>query len=256
MYSIYKESNSDLPRDLMNQMAVFVLAKRLSKQVLEDFFGRPLGIAPRWHRSWLWYQAMRTSGLGHLWPELAERFNGGESMKSCLVWLRSVVSKQSWGLMSVRMGSTISGRNYIKPSEYSRFNNKNLYITKGGVWSTRSQITKIIVLKQHIDRDYTWNRRTVKLGPDKARRLESELANVIDYERMLYPDAICAAVSYVRERGAEMIGERTHFGTAMVSWFFQYPVPIPETPWWVVSWERPTASKRTDAFLWFPPENI
>ena len=220
----YEHLNTDLPRNLRRQLAIFVLAPRVGTPILEELFQRPLAQTPLRHRSWLWYTAMRTSGLERYWPELVSRRNSGEPFGTLLRWLRSQATEEEWALMGNRLGKRINPAHWSWKSSGKPTN----YWTKGGVWDRRNNFTRIIILGESLDgeRDHTYSTLTQAITPASCRLLERELHNTIDEETLLFPDAIHQAVAYTRARIPQLAGHkinRASYKTA--AWFFQTHVP-------------------------------
>lgn len=253
----YEDLNSDLPKTTRRQLAVFVLAQKVGKESLEELFGRPLGSAPFRHTSWMWYTAMRLSRMGHLWDEFVERRNTDTPMDACLYWLRDQVDDATWRLFSDRLGCVIFRDARLKPSDWSGSRPAKSVWTKGGVWSLRNNFTLILLLGEHLERDYTYNRLSKKLGPGGAARLERELRGTVQARDLLYPEAIRQAVVYARERIPQLADDvrnrKASYNTT--SWFFQQPIPVSEgrVTDWTYSQSRRT-TRRTYQYDWFPSE--
>jgi len=249
----YEEANSDIPLRLRRQLAVFALAHRVPKDTLDSLFGRPLGATPRRHQSWFWYNAMRASGLNHLWDGFVERYNPPEpqSMRDCLYWLKEQTTNEQWKLLSKRIGSTIlrTQPGVIQPAHYNATTNHIWYWTRGGSWPMRHSMTRMIIFGEHLDRPDNYNTDTEKLTPAALKALEREIHGLIDPDAMLWPDALERAVAYAKERLPQMLGYKRNVGYNTVSWFFQcqvrtpsgqyagynpkgmYPKPKDELPW-------------------------
>jgi hypothetical protein len=244
----YEQLNSDIPRETRRQLAAFLLARKIGKAVTEELFQCKLGRMLR-HTSWMWYTAMRTSGLGHLWDDLAACRNSGTKMSLCLNNIRDKASEAEWRLLSDRMGVAIfyPGQTLLHTSVWHHSATQASIWTRGGVWYRRNNFTRIIVLGEHLERTYDYNTPARKLGPDGARRLEDELHNVIDEETHLYPDAVAAAVEYTRNRLPELANyrakQRSSYKT--VSWFFQQLIPLPGG--WTVSYRRTSRRRNRDS---------
>ncbi len=217
----YEALNMDLPKHLRRQMAAFVLVYKVGIDALEELYQCFLGQTPARHRSWLWYTAMRTSGLDSYWDKFAKIHNTpGRSLQEALDWLKSVATKEEWKLLSCRLGL----KENLYPSSHPR-KTKLTYWTRGGVWRRDSNLTKIIVLGQHIPRDYDFNTISKALGPQGAHALESELYAFIDEESLLFPDAVKEAVAYTRQRMPELANRKRICSYQMASWFFQALIP-------------------------------
>lgn len=224
MLADYERANRDLPDRTLHQLAMFALAPRVGKEALEAIFERPLGQTPWRHRGWFWYTALRTSGLEPYWERFVAKRNSGERLSDCLRWLRARASKKEWETLGRRLGHpdgplNPAGWNY-KPDGKPR----NIW-TKGGTWSRAEPMTHILVLGEHIERDYSENDLATALGRAGAAKLERELYNLIDPDKELVPEAKKRAVDYARRRIPEIAGwdiERASLNT--VAWFFQQPV--------------------------------
>lgn len=253
MLDQYENLNADLPPNTRRQLALFVLAPKVGTKALEALFERPFGGTLGHHRSWMWYTAMRLSGLGGLWSKFASKHNNGVSLRDCLLWLRSEASESEWALLSKRLGIPIfnKGQNVLNPYWWKDTPAPTKYWTKGGTWDRRSPLTKIIVLGEHIERDEPINAWAERLTDADLRLLEREVHNFVDEDQLLYPDAVKEATEYVRQRIPQILGYKTpraSYNTA--SWFFQKPVPH---HWggsadWRTSQNYPT----TKGYEWFP----
>lgn len=217
----YEHSNHDLPRALRRQLAVFVLCPKVGISALEELFARPLGQTPRSHYSWMWYTAMCHSGLERYWDEFIHRYNTEVSFRECLRWLRLQATEHEWLTLSRRLGVK-----RLQPSDYDAKPRTNKYWTRGGIWDRRNGLTRVIVLGESLERDYSYNTTTAALGPARARTLERELHNLIPYDDLLYPDAVAQAMAYVRRRIPEILGHRRQASLKTVSWFFQERLPV------------------------------
>lgn len=230
----YDELNKDIPKAERRQLAVFVLARHVPVPLLEELFERPLGQTPRRHHSWMWWTAMRWSGLAQHWDEFAGRYNSGTDLRDCLVRLRVRASDDEWDTFSRRLGCAIFTHwTRLQPSHWKTPNGGRNYWSRGGVWDRRSGLTRIIVLGEHLERDHSFNRFSRALTPAAARLLEREVHNLVDEEALLHPDAVKMAVDYVRRRLPQLTGFRyPTCSLQTVAWFFQSPVPHSEG-WWV-----------------------
>lgn len=255
----YEEKNRDLPKSTRIQMAPFALVHRTGIDALEALFGRKLGQTPYRHRSWFWWTAMRTSGLAKEWDPFTEMRNQGVPFDECLRWLKERASDDQWDTLSRRLG-----KENLYPGDYShkpRDTPDNIW-TKGGTWQRESGFTKIILLGESLDRDYTYNDMTLTLGPEGALKLERELRGLVDPDKELEPNAKWSAVRYVRRRLPSVAGWRktptAHPRT--VSWFFQEEIPESEgSPYfydwrWPISQRRKLKNGRARYWAWLPGE--
>ena len=254
----YEQLNSDLERPLRRQFFMFAVAFMCRTKELEELFERPLGQTPRRHRSWFWYNAMVSSGLGHLWDEFAEMKNSGLAMREGLIRVRRKATEEQWSTLSRRTGCGIFNDSLLlNPHSYTH-EGTTFYWSRGGCWDTRSNITKVVVLGEHLpERDHTFNTITAALTPEQCRKLETEVYNLVDEESLLTPDAIDLAVRYVRNRFREMIGwspGQSH--AVMASWFFQTLVPVGKV-WYNWKDSRPLLGRKRSNYIhqWFPPED-
>lgn len=250
----YEKLNDDLPESTRRMMAIFVLAPKVGTEALEELFQCNLGQTPFRHRAWIWYMALRTSGLEPLWDEFAERHNRGDSMQSCLRWLRSEAGDERWRLLSNRLGEVLfNDRAALDIYKWhDRPQDGNSIWTKGGTWDRRNGMTKIIVLGEHIEREPYDVGYVQDLDPQELRTLESELYNLINPDKMLAPQARHLAVKYTRRRIADLAGWKTRMPSyKTVSWFFQTEIQDPSGGAWLwKSWRQSAETgKRWD---WFP----
>lgn len=225
----YERGNDDLPRPLRRQMAVFALAHRVYKSTLNELFERNLGQTPWRHRAWFWWTCFRTAGIPEWWDPFASRMNDGAYVGEALRPVREGVTRAEWALLSRRYGFTIFNDNgeVIRISKFGvgwKDGPPQSVWTKGGNWGRRSSFTRIIILGEHIERDYSYNTMTRKLGPEGARALERELAGLIDPDALLVPDAWQRAVEYVRRRIPQMVGWKVTASYRTAAWFFDEPV--------------------------------
>lgn len=222
----YEHLNKDLPKDTRRLMGMFVIAHKVGHRGLKGVFG-DVGQTPFRHRAWLWWNALRLSGLGHYWDDFVDRRNQGTSMHECLMWLRDQASDSEWETLSSRMGK--EGR--LNPHRYHRWpdsegKERRTIWTKGGTWWKGDNFTKIILMGEHLPTRIPQNTWQERLGPHGVRKIESELHNLIDSDKMLQPDAKKRAVDYVRSRIPEILGyeiDNASYRTA--AWFFQTDVP-------------------------------
>ena len=231
----YERLNSDLDKQVRRQMAIFVLAPRVGTKNLEFVFGRPLGQTPFRHRSWMWYNALNLSGLGHLWPEFVERRNETACLHHALKWLQEQARQEEWALLSKRLGVELKpghelslNPNWWKHQEHKQ--SINVW-TKGGVWDRRNSLTRIIILGHHLDseRDHSYNAITRALTRVDCQTIERELHNLYDPDTYLAPHIITEAIEYVRRRIPSVLGyKRETVGYKTASWFFQRRIPLPD----------------------------
>jgi hypothetical protein len=200
-----------------------------------------------------WYNSMISSGLDRYWDKLAADKNSGTPLSECLRWLRRKATAGEWRTLSRRHGGGIFRDSLlIIPSTYSREPNTKFFWSKGGTWNSGSSITKIVCKGEHLTRDHSFNTITRKLTPEQCRKLESEVHNVVDENSLLQPDALDAAVLYVRNRVRELIGWKpgpTH--PKNVSWFFQEAIPFNHL-WYDWSSRRPNWGEHDEPYHWFP----
>lgn len=215
----YEAANKDIPKEVRMQMAVFVLAPKVGKRALEDLFQRRFATTPFVHLSWLWATAFTYSGIDHLWDEFVYRRNGRESPKHALRWLMEQLTPEQEALLSRRLGGIPEGSGRVATTAIW---------TRGGVWNRNNNMTRIILLGEHLDRDHSYNAVSRALSPAQAAALERELHNLINPDLYLYHDAQHRAVDYTRRRIPEILAyERPTTSYKTVSWFFQMPVPHP-----------------------------
>jgi len=224
--SEYDRLNSDLEKPVRRMLFMFAVAHRCSAGVLEELFGRPLGQTPRRHRSFFWYNSIISSGLESHWREFASRKNNGTSMSDCLIRLRRRATEDQWLTLSRRVGCGIfTDSPRLNPHVYSRRESTQEYWTPGGNWSTRDNMTKIIVLGEHLPlRDYH-NKMLSTIHHSQLLKLEDEVHGFVDEEALLVPDAQSAAITYVRSRLSELAGHTRTASMRAASWFFQCAIP-------------------------------
>lgn len=199
--------------------------------MLEQLFERPLGQTPNRHRSWLWWQAFRTSGLASFWSGFTGYKNSGlASMEELLRELQHDATDDQWTLFSKRLGYWPKR---LRPRSWHRLDEpteppRRLW-SKGGCWDRFSPYTRIIWFGDHLKRDYSFNAMASALGPTHARAIEYELFQLIDPDSFLHPDAIARAVEHAAVRipyEAGWKGTPRASGNTL-SWFFQTRVPDP-----------------------------
>ena len=251
----YEELNKDLPAGVRRQLALFVLAPRTGIPVLAELFQSRLGKTPIRHVSWFWWNAMRSSGLEHLWDEFVTRKNNNIPMADCLIRVRRKADPENWKTLSRRAGTAIfQGSSLLNPHRYRRTPTKGLKVwTKGGVWDRRNNFTKIIVLGEHLTgRDYAYSQLTKKLDDASCGRIETEIHNFVDPDDLLYPDAYLSACDYARVRIQKQVEWKRNVGDVSLSWFFQGPVLVPGGRVSLFSRERPRMTRITHYPLeWF-----
>lgn len=256
----YDRLNSDLEKPIRRMLFMFAVANRCSVQVLEELFGRPLGQTPRRHRSFFWFNAIISSGLESHWQEFVDRKNSGIPMSDCLIRLRRRATEDQWLTLSRRVGCgifTTSPR--LNPHDYSHRETTMEFWTPGGNWSTRHNMTKIIVLGEHLpERDYH-TKMLSNIHHSQLLKLEDEVHGFVDEQTLLVPDAQEAAITYVKGRLTEMVGRTLSVGMRSVSWFFQ--CAIPQGMKWHhyqhynnSGYYRYTTAGRKFTNLWYPDE--
>lgn len=255
----YENLNSDLPRRTRRHLGFFVIGPKVGVDALENLTNRALGPTVFRHRSWMWWNIFRFSGVGQEWEWFCRRRNEGESRDQLLYELRGKVSRETWEKLSKRAGVPVKyNRKRLYPSKYKEDRTrerKNIW-TKGGSWDKRNSFTKIIVLGESIsprDPITAWERR---LGVDGCKRIERELYGMIDPDETLYPDAIYRSIDYVRRRIPEILGyDRGPASAHTAAWFFQRRVPDEND--FFFDPDPDTAMKGTDvdgrhSWRWFP----
>lgn len=264
MLAEYEAINTDIPREVRRQLAVFVLATKIGGDSLDKLFARPMGQTPFRHRSWMWYTAMATSDLGHYWDEFAGQHNQGVPMRDCLIGLRDHATPKQWECLSRRLGIPVfkDGSLTINPHWWNSKGSTRKIWTRGGVWSRANKLTKIIVLGETLDgqRDHTFSQITRALSLNECKLIEREVCNVVDEEVLLYPDAIHAAIAYVRARIPIILGlKRSYTSYRVVSWFFQTKIPQESKGWvnYTDNYQKPKRQSRSrnDPYWidWLPP---
>ena len=233
MLAEYEMLNHDLAEPVRRQLALFVIAPTVGKPALEELFERPFGQTLVRHRAWMWYTAMLHSGLEREWEIMQAAHNFGMSMRGILVNIRDHVTREKWLLFSRRLGKT-----NLNPHCYSRTGTTQRIWTKGGSWSKQNNITKIVVLGEHLKgRDFNYHTFTRHLDPSKCTLMETELHQSIDYRNSLVPTATRNAIEYIRRRIpqlADLALPTVSYATA--SWFFQREIPHPKGG--EVNWSR------------------
>lgn len=227
MLADYEALNSDLPAQTRRWLGMFLIAPKTGVAALEALFERPLGSTLLRHRSWMWYQTMRHSGLERHWTNVANYHNAGAPMCDILKTVRDLSTKDEWLLFSRRHGIPIFSRDRVvlNPHNYAYKNAGKTIWTKGGTWWKDNNFTKIIVLGENLTRDH--NDTYLKFTPSAAKVIERELHNLIDPDDNIFPTAIDRAVEYVRYRMPNIIGRKLKAGYKMVAWFFQTRIPHP-----------------------------
>lgn len=255
MLAEYEALNSDLPTEIRLQMALFVLAPKTGMAPLEAVFQRPLGQTFNRHRSWMWWTAMRTSGLEMWWEHMATHRNAGFSMRDCLRALKEQASPEQWELFSDRLGARLFTQTpLLRPAGYSREGTYTKVWTKGGIWDKRNPLTKVIILGEHLEgRDHSYSDVTKALTVDQCRRLETEVHHLISPDASLYPNAVAQAIEYVRRRiPAMLMYKRATTSYKVVAWFFQTRIPHPHGGWMKHDQEAEYPMKRKNDWRWLP----
>jgi hypothetical protein len=260
----YESLNRDLPKATRRQLAAFVLEPHVGKAALEELFDRPLGQTLDRHRAWLWYNAIRLSGMEDRWDEFTKRKNDTGCMRCSLLWLRGESSKEEWALLSKRMGVPLfrDDRSVLNPYRWACDGESEhkpaLFLwTRGGAWDRRVGFTKILLLGKHLDRDPDYNQITRLLTQQDLRTVELECKNLFDPDKMLAPQAIVGATEYVRRRIPSILGHKSRGGSYKVaSWFFQGPVPHPRGGYIYWTSEANYSMKHSDGMIldWLPPK--
>lgn len=222
MLADYEVLNSDLPERVRQQLGMFVIAPKVGMKAMHELFERDLGQTLNRHRAWMWWTAMSYSGLSEYWGEFSAAYNLGLPVRDCLRALKGVVNEADWSLFSRRMGVKS-----LRPAAYSRVGTTNLIWTKGGTWDRRKNMTKIVVLGEHLKgRDLNYNGTTRRLDLDRCQLIETELYQLIDHNALLTPTAMFDAVDYVRHRIPSLIDSpRATTSPKVAAWFFMEPVP-------------------------------
>ncbi len=230
MLAEYENLNHDLPDQTKRWMAMFVIAPKVGIKAMEELFERPLGTTFFKHRSWMWYTAMKHSGLERIWYEFVYFKNQGISLCELLKTVRTLATPEEWLLFGQRLGmSVFHDTPYLNPYWYSQKHTEHQVWTKGGIWDRRNNYTRIIVLGERLTgRDHSFSALTRKLRFHQIEKIEAEVCNLVDENELLYPDAIDKAIEYVRWRLLSITGKRTRTGLKIASWFFQRKVPHPQ----------------------------
>lgn len=218
----YEQANSDLPRPIRRQMGAFVLAGRYPIEEVERLFDQRFGQTLTRHRSWLYWMVLRTSGLSHHWEAFRDAIHEHGGLRGGIDYLWPLLTDEEKDLFRQRLD-----RPGFRPAKVKRTSPPPFYYwSKGGCWPWESPFTKIIIHEQHLTRDHSFSHLTLRMEPDALRRLESELANLINPDDHLFPDAIDLAISYTTHRLAEIAGwKKKKPSLITVSWFFQTRVP-------------------------------
>lgn len=223
----YEDLNSDLPKETRRILGCFAIAHRVGHKALAELFDGDLRGTPYMHRAWFWYNCMKLAEISDdHWDVLADMKNRGESMQECLQILKSRIDRAQWKELGRRIGK----KEKFFPGNYSHEKRGMVksWWTKGGNWDTESHYTRILLFNEHLDdfrpREYFWKPWMEKLGKEGVRRLESEVAAVIDPDADVHPNCHHAAYEYVATRIPQLVtikglyqGRVGHF---TVSWFF------------------------------------
>lgn len=220
----YLSLNDDLPRETVLQMAPFALYYRIGKKGIEDLFKGIRSATPYTHQSWFWWQCLVHSGRPDLW--FADELNAGKI--DLRTWRRRLIY-----FTTDEEEETLLRRFYKPEFDWNLWHPKKdpdsgrrMLWTKGGVWNEKNGMTKILVLRQHIERprwpewgskDYLWPR---KLTPEICRSFERDLWTHIDPDQHIYPEAYDLAVERVRNL-TQPLSKLGRMEVVWASWFFQ-----------------------------------
>lgn len=255
----YKELNSDLDEDVLQQLALFALAPHVGKEALQKLFEPDVGSTPFRHRSWFWWNCFRYSGLAPEWDPFVQAKNKGKPMQRCLEIVRGMAHPDDWERLGERLGFPIFRDEAFRPGHYKSTAPElpEAIWTKGGTWQRADPFTQIIVLGHHIDdRDPPRTQAEKKIHPDGVRSIESELYTKIDEDSALQPHAKRRAVEYVRKRVPELAGyEYNTVNYETAAWFFTVPV-MDESGWWHTQFREEPPLRKTpwNDWRWFPSE--
>jgi len=232
----YIQLNDDLPRDEVIQLAPFALSKKLkSKGISEMFSGIHPG-TPKYHRPWFWWKALVLSGMDDLW--FADEFNRGEL--SWRRWVYRILVRATDAQLETLLRRLYREKLWV-PHAYTP---KLAYLwTKGGSWFSKDGMSRILVLKEHLERpDCYWK---MILGDDLVR-IEKELMSVAHPDKMAYPQTYYNAIEYVRNRTKSRGGKRMGYGS--LPWFFQQPLQREDGKW--ITMEGRLGRVKRRAIVW------
>lgn len=211
----YEEQNQDLDTNLRRLLAIGATARFFGRKLLEEATQTKLPQAPFRDWSWRWWTVLQLSGLSDRWEDFISAVRAG-GVRAAATMLRVRVTPAQYSLFLRRAGTN--------PHNDHRPRKAQILWTKGGCWDVRSPLTRLLVLGQPVTGRRFHLRWQKKLGQEGCKRLERELLNLIDPNKMLVHEAKLRAIDYVRRRIPEMIGTRRYknAGPKAISWFFNF----------------------------------
>ena len=205
-------------RDVLLQLAPFALRPKIGQFGVEQLFSlNP--VTPHRHRPWFIWNTLRLAGLDRHWY-------GYELNHETLRW-------KGW-IRRIERDSTEEERAIWQRLLYrSTFPDPKsrpprFYWTKGGGWPKRIGMSKILVMREHLDRPDCWYKRL--LGEDRLKMIERELWTVCDPDKGVMPTQYHRAVNYVRTRVADFAGRPMNW--PQLPWFFQMDVTNEDNVWY------------------------
>jgi hypothetical protein len=216
----YIQLNDDLPRDVVMGLAPFALRTLLGREGIERMFSGISPWTPGRHYPWFWWQVLSTTGLEDQWP--ADEFNHDETM-TMRKFQRRLVSRSTPEQQTLLLKRIY--REKIVPSGSHRPH--MILWSKGGRWARSKGLSRILVLKEHIERDMDcwWGDR---IG-NRMHLLEKEIMHIADPDKHIAPEAYFKACHYAKSRCRDMGGKRMSW--KWLTWLFDMDIELEDGTW-------------------------
>ncbi len=207
----YENDNSDLPEATRRAMALAVVAPKFPKALMVQALG-DIKLTGYKDKSWRWWNVLRLAGLEQYWDGFRLRASQtGGSIWQASRWLRSRVSARKYQLFLRRAGSN---------PYHSHYKSKGTKVwTKGGTWDRRSNVTRVLVLGEHLgDRHPAVYQMLVPW----LEVLEQELHTLTKPDQISRVNCLYNAVNYLYSRSLELLQWRKQDldRWKLAAWFF------------------------------------
>lgn len=209
-------------RETLIQLAPFALYRKIGKERVSSLFPIQPN-TPYHHRPWFIWNTLRLAGLERHW--YADELNRGQLKWKG--WIRRIEADSTQGERDRWQRLLYRG---TFPDPKSRERKEGNLWSKGGGWSPKLGMSRVLVLREHLVRDPpTWGTHQV-MNEERIRRIEDEVMIRADPDRFLMPEAYWVAVLYVRDRWKDFTGR--NLGWHFQPWFWQMDIQD-EEGWWI-----------------------
>jgi len=213
--TLYKELNQDLDRKVVMAMAPFALAHKVGRKNVERMFSGINPTTPFRHRAWYYWNSLLLSGLQKHWA--GHEMNHGKT--NLQQWFRNIAVATDHDQQEVLL------RRLFRPSlnywpATDPMGRRSTYWTKGGNWPVSWGMSKILVLREHLERPQQW----WSVDPERMRLFERELMSLVDPDKVLQPEAYFRTLNYAQQRYPQIRGVKRNFSRYQLPWLFQQEV--------------------------------